>query len=93
MPKLTKKLIDGLKPAATDQVVFDDQVPGFGVRVTKGGAVSFLVQYRNAERRSRRMTIGPYGVFTVDEASRPRPQDPCQGSRWPRSSRREARLS
>jgi integrase len=71
MPRLTKRFVDDLSaPAARELVVWDDDLPGFGVRVKEGGGKSFLVQYRNANGRSRRLTLGRYGVLTPDEARR-----------------------
>jgi integrase len=68
MPKLTKRLVESLKPGVADLVIFDELVPGFGVRVMPSGVRSYLVQYRNAQRRSRRLTLGKHGVLTVDQA-------------------------
>ena len=68
MPKLTKRFVDSLRPEETDQVVFDELVPGFGIRVMPSGVRSYLIQYRNAQRRSRRLTIGKHGALTVDQA-------------------------
>ena len=71
MPRLAKRFIDDLPiPAAGEAVLWDDDLPGFGVRVKQSGARSFLVQYRNAHGRSRRLTLGRYGVLTPDEARR-----------------------
>jgi integrase len=72
MPRLTKRFFDGLSvPADREAVFWDDDLPGFGVRVKgRSGARSFLVQYRNANGRSRRLTLGRYGVLTPDEARR-----------------------
>lgn len=68
MPKLTKRFVESLNPDDGDQVLFDELVPGFGVRVMPSGIRSYLVQYRNAQRRSRRLTIGKHGTITVDKA-------------------------
>lgn len=68
MPKLTKRFVESLKPADKDVVVFDDQIPGFGLRVVPSGVRSYMVQYRNAQGRSRRLTIGKHGAVTADGA-------------------------
>lgn len=68
MPKITKRWLDSLKPPAKDTVWWDDREKGFGVRATPGGAISFIVQYRNAQGRSRRLTIGSYGPYTPEAA-------------------------
>src|SRR5262249_40935869 len=68
MPKLTKRFVESLEPGAVDQVIFDEELPGFGLRLFKSGKRSYVVQYRNAQGRSRRMTLGLHGKITADEA-------------------------
>jgi len=67
MPKLTKRTIDATEPTATEFFIWDESIPGFGLRVMPSGRKSFVVQYR-AGRRPRRMSLGPSTVLTCDQA-------------------------
>lgn len=59
MPKLTKRLVDALERNGNrDVFMWDSEVRGFGVRVKPSGMKTFIIQYRNAERRTRRFVIG-----------------------------------
>lgn len=67
--KLTKRLVDGLEAdPQRDRIVWDTEVPGFGIRIKASGVRSYLVNYRNARGRSRRLTLGKHGVLTPEEA-------------------------
>ncbi len=68
MPKLTKRAIDELTPGTAPVLTWDSELRGFGVLTQVSGLKTFILQYRNAGNRSRRMTLGRYGVLTVDQA-------------------------
>ena len=68
MGRITKTLVDALVASDRDVWVWDETLPGFGVRVTPTGLRTYVVQYRNAEGRSRRLAIGRHGVLAPDQA-------------------------
>ena len=69
MSKLTKQAVNALRPPEKGQAfVWDGELRGFGVRAIPSGLKTFVLQYRNAEGRSRRMVLGRYGVLTVEQA-------------------------
>ena len=71
MPKLTKRLIDSLKPRPTDYVVWDADAKGFGARVRPSGRITYLLKYRVRGGRGgvvRKPAIGKHGAITVDQA-------------------------
>ena len=66
--KLTKKLIDAqIFNGKAQHIIWDDEVPGFGVRFYSTGKKSFVLSYRDNNRKSI-MTIGSYSVLTLDQA-------------------------
>jgi len=70
MTKITKRAVDAIRASGREVFLWDDETPGFGLRAKPSGAKSFVVQYRNVQGRSRRLTLGRYGVLTVEEARR-----------------------
>jgi integrase len=70
MPRITKRAVDALQKGEKDAYLWDDELPGFGVKVTPTGRKVFLIQYRigGAKGRTRRVTLGNLGPVTCDEA-------------------------
>lgn len=68
--KVTKRAVDAIKSGPKDQFLWDDEVHGFGLKVTPAGAKLFVLQYRMGGRGSpaRRYKIGDYGHWTPDGA-------------------------
>ena len=68
MPKISDKLVrEAEAPASGNRITYDDDLKGFGVRVTPAGARSFVLNYR-VGGRERRITIGAYPAWKVAPA-------------------------
>jgi len=67
MPKLTKSFVEKVDVKPKPYFIFDDRLSGFCVRITPGGKKTYYVQYM-ADRKVRRMAIGPHGIFTTERA-------------------------
>ena len=67
--KLNKTNIEALNPSNKDKFYWDNELKGFGLRVSPKGKKSFLVQYRK-DGRSKRIRIGQFGNITAFNARR-----------------------
>ena len=67
--KLTKARVDDAEhDGSGSQTIFQDtEVKGFALRVTEGGAKSYVIEYRQGGRK-RRVTLGRHGQLTPDQA-------------------------
>jgi integrase len=74
MAKITKRTIDELMASGTaGDVVRDDDVKGFNVRLNEDRSVSYRVEYRAGRGRSfpvRRVVLGRHGRLTPYQARR-----------------------
>ena len=68
MPKLTKKSVDDANGLPKPYLIWDSELRGFGLLVLPTGVKTYILQYRNGARRSRRLTIGRHGALTVSDA-------------------------
>lgn len=69
--RFTKKLVDALEANEVDYLIWDSEVPGFGLSVRKSGRKSYFLKYRVGTGRGalvRKPTIGTHGAVTVDQA-------------------------
>ncbi len=68
--RLSKTVVESVEPdSARDRLVWDDDLPGFGLRVTRTGSKSYVIQYRApGSRQSRRLTIAKVGKITTEQA-------------------------
>ena len=67
MPRLTKRIVDAAEIRAREYFIWDNDIPGLGLRVRPSGRKGYVVQFR-AGRRSRRMSLGPSTVLTCEQA-------------------------
>jgi len=67
--RITKRAIDNLIVPLKDKFLWDDELKGFGLRLSPKGKKTFIVQYRS-NGRSQRIRIGHVGGITVHKARR-----------------------
>ena len=67
MAKITKRTVETAAPRDKEYYIWDEDIPGLGLRVLPSGRRQYIVQYR-AGRRSRRMSLGPSTVLTTEQA-------------------------
>jgi integrase len=67
--KLTRVNVErlALPAGVNDRIVFDDGLPGFGLRIRDGGKRTWIVQYRVGAKQ-RRVTLGTVETLNADEA-------------------------
>lgn len=75
--KITIRSVNALLVGASDQFLWDDELRGFGVKITPAGRRSYVYQYRvgGREAKTKRWTIGSHGdpwspASARDEAER-----------------------
>ena len=66
---ISRRTVDALK-VQTDTIFWDCELPGFGVRVYPSGKKIYIVQTRARGKAGLRVTIGPDGVISPEEARR-----------------------
>jgi len=74
--RITKSFVDKVEipaisdnGASTQRFYRDSSIIGFGLRVTSGGAKSFIVEKR-INGKVKRITLGRYGNLTVEQAKK-----------------------
>jgi len=69
--RISKSSVDATKPGEKDAFFWDEQLKGFGLKVSPKGKKVYVCQYRvggGASTPSKRHTLGAHGVLTPDEA-------------------------
>src|SRR5260221_2902814 len=73
MPRLTKSTVEAVPvDMKRPGFLWDDQIPGFGVKVLPTGARRYVFKYRagagGRAAAQRRLTVGTHGAITCDQA-------------------------
>lgn len=70
--RINKSKVDAIQAGTREVMLWDDRIPGFGLKTTPAGTKTYLFQYRLGGRagRTRRYTIGKHGSIAADAARR-----------------------
>ncbi|PWC30342.1 tyrosine-type recombinase/integrase [Teichococcus aestuarii] len=68
MPKLTKRVVDAAELREKPYFLWCSDLPGFGVRIFPSGKRVYYADYRPKVGARRRMTLGPHGKLTTEDA-------------------------
>jgi integrase len=73
MPRITNRIIDGMTRIDNKVAhIWDDTLPGFGVKWLSGGGKRFVLRYRTEgggrSAKQRQLILGSYGIITPSEA-------------------------
>jgi len=71
--RLTKRVVDAIQPGdSLEQLYWDAELPGFGLKVRASGFKAYIIQYRmpGLGRRgfAKRVVLGAHGRLTPEEA-------------------------
>jgi integrase len=68
--RLTHRLVGTIKAdSERDTLIWDRELLGFGLRVSRRGVKSYVVQYKAPDGRDRRLTLGKHGsALTLEQA-------------------------
>lgn len=66
--KINKRFVDSIKPGDLDQYFWDKELRGFGIRIKPSGLKTYIIQYRNAQGQSKRLTLGTHGKLATEKA-------------------------
>ena len=66
---ISRCTVEALK-VEKDTMFWDRELPGFGVRVYPSGRKVYIAQTRARGKAGQRVTVGPHGVMTPEEARR-----------------------
>ena len=70
--KLTKRVVDAIKPGDHRVIYYDSELKGFGLKVSPAGGKTWCVEYRPGARgrsvAKRRMVLGSASTLTPDQA-------------------------
>lgn len=66
--KITKRFLDSVSPGGKDVFYRDTELPGFGIKVSTQGTISFIAEGRIRKGKTKRVTLGKHPILPLDLA-------------------------